>query len=144
MWKFGSIIVLVIGAVVGGAVAAAGYIFVGTLIEVAWFAGGISLDLAVVYALIAAAAGALIGFAASLGAASVVIAQRRSPSARRRVTSATVAAVICGVSVPAVAFGVLGTLQQNVVVVGVCALLIAVLASVGLSASERRQRRRHS
>ncbi|WP_437583670.1 hypothetical protein ACSAGD_00125 [Paramicrobacterium sp. CJ85] len=142
MWRPGSIITLIIGAVVGGALAAGGYVFVGALIESMWFSGGRYMDLAAVYGLIAAAAGAAIGLTSAIGASFTLVAQRHSSNARRRVAWATVVAVVCGVVVLAVTFGFMGTLPQNLIVLGVEALLIAVLAWVGISASERHQRAR--
>lgn len=142
MWRLGNIFVMVLGAVAGGAVAAGGYISVGTLIVGANSADGMSPELAVVFGLIAAAVGAVIGLVASLAAAAILLVSRRSAHARKRVSLATTVAVLSGSAALAWLLQQLDALIHNFVIIGVCALIIAILASTGLSLYERSQRRR--
>lgn len=144
MWRLGNIFVMVLGAVAGGAVAAGGYISVGTLIVGANSADGMSPELAVVFGLIAAAVGAVIGLVASLAAAAILLVSRRSAHARKRVSLATIVAVLSGCAALAWLLQQLGSLVDNLVIIGVCALVIAILASTGLSLYERSQRRRRA
>ncbi|MCW4457200.1 hypothetical protein [Microbacterium sp. MPKO10] len=142
MWRPLRIVTMVLGAMIGGAVAAGLYVLVGTLIESMMLHAELVPDIAIIYGLIGSAAGAIIGLVAGVAAALVVGPLRHSPRSRARIGWATVAAAVAGTAVLAWMFGAMSSIEHNVALIGAGALLVIVLASIGLTLCERRQRAR--
>ncbi|QPZ38660.1 hypothetical protein [Paramicrobacterium chengjingii] len=142
MWRPVRIVTMTLGAIIGGAVAAGLYVLVGTLIESAMLHAELVPDIAVIYGLIGAVAGAIIGLVCGVAAAAVVVSLRRSRRSRARIWWATLASVVAGTSVLAWMFGALSSIEHNLALIGAGAILITLLASIGLTLCERRQRAR--
>ncbi len=133
---------MVLGATIGGAVAAGLYVLVGTLIESALLHSELVLGIAVIYGVIGSVAGAVIGLVSGVAAAVVVASLRRSSRSRARIWWATLAAVVAGSSVLAWMFAALSSIEHNLALIGAGTILITLLASIGLTLCERRQRAR--